>query len=230
MKSFPSLAERRSVITVDLQGYGRTADITTRPLSLRQSAKDVVGLLNHLGVAKADIFGESFGGGTAILIAIDCPALVGRVATYGATFGPSNTAHNPEMLRFDIAPSPDSRDIQFQREKYKGVAADPDYWSTLWSKVTQIQWDGFSDDELASLKAPVLIAVGDRDFVRLEHAVEAFRRIPNSELAVIPDAGHFALFSEPQRVIPAIEHFLNKPLPQLPVATAGTGYHPGETR
>jgi pimeloyl-ACP methyl ester carboxylesterase len=230
MKSFPSLAEQRSVITVDLQGHGRTADVAGRRLSLRQHAEDVIGLLKHLGIPRADFFGESYGGGTAVLIAIACPELVRRVATYGATFGPPQSAHNPEMLRFDIPPSPDSRDIQFQREKYRAVAADPDYWPRLWNKVVQIQWNGFSDEELAAVKAPVLIAVGDRDFVRIEHAVEAFRRIPNSELAVIPNAGHFALFSEPHRVIPVIEHFLNKPLPQLPVATAGMGYHPGETR
>jgi pimeloyl-ACP methyl ester carboxylesterase len=230
MKSFPSLAETRLVVTVDLQGHGRTKDLPARPLSLQQYAEDVVGLLKHLGISKADFFGESYGGGTAMLIALRYPQLVGRVATYGATFGPPEIAHNPEMLRFDTPPTPDSRNIQYQREKYKAVSSDPEYWSTLWNKAAQIQWNGLSDKELAALKSPVLIVVGDRDFVRVEHAVEAFRKIPNSELAVIPDAGHFALFSEPERVIPVVKHFLNKPLPQLPVATAGIGYQPGETR
>ncbi len=230
MRSFRSLAEKRSVLSVDLQGNGRTADIADRPLSLRGYAEDVVALLKQLGISKADFFGESYGGGTAVLIAIGWPELVGRVATYGATFGPPQRAHNPEMLRFDAPPSADSRNIQFQRERYKAIAPEPEYWPTLWNKIAQIEWNGFSDDELAAVKCPVLIAVGDRDFVRVEHAVEAFRRIPNSELAVIPDAGHFALFSEPERVMPVVEHFLNKPLPQLPVATAGMGYQPGETR
>ena len=54
------------------------------------------------------------------------------------------------------------------------------------------------------IKAPLLIALGDHDFVRLEHAVETFKLIPNAELAVIPDAGHFALFSEQERVIPVV--------------------------
>ena len=130
MKSFPSLAERRSVITVDLQGHGRTSDLTTRPLSLHQYADDVIALLKHLGISKADFLGESYAA-TAVLIAIAYPELVGRVATYGATFGPPHTAHNPAMLRFDTPPTPDSRDIQFQRDQYKAVAADPDYWPTL---------------------------------------------------------------------------------------------------
>jgi pimeloyl-ACP methyl ester carboxylesterase len=107
------------------------------------------------------------------------------------------------------------------------VAPDPDYWPTFWGKVCSIQWGGFSNEELASITAPVLIAVGDHDFVRLEHALETFELIPNAELAVIPDTGHFALFSEQNSVIPVVEKFLEKPEKKIPIATAETGYHPG---
>ena len=230
LKSFPSLLRNHSVITLDFQGHGRTADVPERPLTLEQNAKDVVGLLKYLGIAKADFFGESYGGVIATMIAVHHPELVGRVATYGATFGPPQTALNMEMLRFNVAPTPDSRGFQFQRENYKKVAPDPDYWPKFWGKVCSIQWGGFSNEELASLKAPILIAVGDHDFVRLEHAVETFKLIPNAELAVIPDAGHFALFSEQERAIRVVEHFLEKPEKKIPIATAETGYHPGETR
>ena len=230
LKSFPMLAQRHFVITLDPQGHGRTADIPERPLSIEQYAKDIVGLLNYLGIRTADFFGESYGGATAVMIAVRNPELVARVATYGATFGPPKDAHNTEMLRFDHPPAPDDRSHQFQREMYKKVAPDPDNWPRIWQKVASIQWEGFSSKQLASIKAPVLVLVGDHDFVRIEHALETFKRIPNAELAVIPDAGHFALFSEPERVIPVIKHFLQKPQKHIPIATAGMGYHPGQTR
>jgi pimeloyl-ACP methyl ester carboxylesterase len=230
VNSFPALVQIRSVITVDLQGHGRTADIRERPLTLQQHAKDVVGLLKHLGITKADFLGESYGGAIATIIALHHPELVGRIATYGATFGPPQVAVDPEMLRFSVPPTPDSRCFQFQRENYKKVAPDPDYWATFWGKICSIEWNGFSNEELASIKAPVLIAVGDHDFVRIEHAVETFRAIPNVELAVIPDAGHFVLHSEPNRVIPVVQHFLQKSAKKIPIATAETGYHVGETR
>jgi pimeloyl-ACP methyl ester carboxylesterase len=231
VNSVPELAKRHLVITVDLQGHGRTADIPERPITLKQNAKDVVGLLKYLGISKADFFGESYGGATAILIAVHSPEPVGRVATYGATFGPPQVAHNQEMLRFDHhPPTPDARSYQFQRENYKNVAPDPDYWPRFWGKVNSIQWGGFSNEELVSIRAPVLIALGDHDLVRLEHAVETFKLIPNAELAVIPDASHFVLSSEQERVIPIIKHFLEKPEKRISLATAETGYHPGETR
>jgi pimeloyl-ACP methyl ester carboxylesterase len=230
VNSFPTLSKNHSVITVDLQGHGRTADIPERPITFAQHAKDVVGLLKYLGISKTDFFGESFGGVIATMIALHYPELAGRVATYGATFGAPHIAVRPEILRPKVAPTPDSSGIQFQRENFKKVAPDPDYWPKIWGKVCSNQWGGFSNEELASIKAPVLIALGDHDFVRLEHAVETFRLIPNAELAVIPDAGHFALFWEQKRVIPVVEHFLEKPEKKIPFATTETGYQPGETR
>jgi pimeloyl-ACP methyl ester carboxylesterase len=228
LKSFPALIQSNKVITMDLQGRARTADILERPLSIEQDAKDVVGLLKHLGISKADFFGESYGGNTAAVIAARCPELVRRVATYGATFGPPQTAINPETGP-SKHPAAESSYMEFQRDSYKKVAPDPDYWPRIFDKIDNIQWEGFSRDELASIKVPILIIVGDHDFVRLEHAVETFKVIPNAELAVVPDASHFVLFSEQERVISIVKHFLEKPEERLPLG-GGTGYHPGGTR
>ena len=104
LHSFLALVQNHSVITVDLQGNGRTADIPDRPISIEQYAKDVVGMLKYLKIPKADFFGESYGANTAVMIAVRYPELVGRVATYGATFGPGQIAINPETMRNDEAP------------------------------------------------------------------------------------------------------------------------------
>jgi pimeloyl-ACP methyl ester carboxylesterase len=230
LKSFPELAKNHSVITVDLQGNGRTADIPQRPISIEQYAKDVVGLLKYLRISKADFLGESYGGDTAAMIAVRYSELVGRVVTYSATFAPPPGTLNPETTHYDHQPTADSRDIQFQRESYKKVAPEPNYWPKIYDKVGSIQWTGFSKEELASINSPMLIIQGDHDFVRLEHSVETVKLIPHAQLAVIPDASHFALSSEQERVIPIVKHFLEQSEKQLPLATANAGYHPGETR
>ena len=230
LNRYPALIESHTVITVDLQGHGRTADIPERPLSIERYAEDVASLLKYLGIAKAEFFGESYGGNAVLMIAARYPELVGRAATYAATFGPPQVALNPKTTHFAEPPTAESSYIQFQRESYKKVAPDPEYWPRVFDKLGNLHWRGFSKEELASIQAPVLIALGDFDFVRLEHAVETVNLMPNAELAVIPDAGHFALFSEPERVIPVVKHFLEKPAKRIPVSTAATGYHPGETR
>src|SRR3546814_2921346 len=76
----------------------------------------------------------------------------------------------------------------------------------------------------------MLIVCGDHDFVRVEHTVASTRLIADAELAVIPDAGHFALHSEPDRVIPIVKHFMEKPEKRSPLAPTESGYLPGETR
>jgi pimeloyl-ACP methyl ester carboxylesterase len=229
-ESFLGLVRNHSVITVDLQGNGRTADIPERPISIEQYAEDVVGLLEYLKISKADFLGESYGGDTAAVIAVRHPELVRRVVTYSATFAPPPNTLNPETTHYDQPPTADTRDVQFQRESYKKVAPDPNYWPKIYDKVGSIQWKGFSKEELASIKAPFLIMQGDHDLVRLEHSVETVKLIPHGELAVIPNASHFALSSEQERVIPIIRYFLEKPEKQIPLATAKVGYHPGETR
>jgi pimeloyl-ACP methyl ester carboxylesterase len=72
--------------------------------------------------------------------------------------------------------------------------------------------------------------VGDHDWVRLDHALETFQRIPGAELAILPDAGHFTLHEEQEKLLPVIENFLNAPLVRLPFATTTVAYQPGCTR
>src|SRR6266545_270736 len=50
----PALAANRQVITVDLQGHGRTADID-RAIDVRLMADDIAELIGHLGLEKPDL-------------------------------------------------------------------------------------------------------------------------------------------------------------------------------
>jgi pimeloyl-ACP methyl ester carboxylesterase len=229
-KSFPALTANHSILTLDLQGHGRTADIPGRPLSIEQHAEDVVALLNHLDIAKADFLGESYGGNAAAVIAVRHSERVRRMATYSATFSPPPSTLDPATTHYNDPPTANGSHIRFQRESYEKVAPDPNYWPKIYDKLSNRTWRGFSEEELVSIAAPVLVIQGDHDFVRVEHSVEIVKLIPRAELAVIPNASHFALSSEPERIVPIVKHFLEKPDEELPLATAQLGYHPGETR
>src|ERR1700733_12592027 len=70
--AWPALAEHHRVIAVELQGHGRTADVD-RPPTFPDFAADVVALLDHLGIERADVVGFSLGGLTAYELAISYP-------------------------------------------------------------------------------------------------------------------------------------------------------------
>jgi pimeloyl-ACP methyl ester carboxylesterase len=82
------------------------------------------------------------------------------------------------------------------------------------------------------VKVPVLIVTGDHDLAprSVEHRLSEYRLIPKAQFAVIPDAGHFVLYEDPEKVLPIVTNFLDQPTPTLPFATTISGYHPGETR
>src|SRR5438105_15380920 len=68
----PTLSERHRVITVDLQGHGRTADID-RPIDIRLMADDIAAPIDHLGLEKPELIGSPLGGGVAFFTAANPP-------------------------------------------------------------------------------------------------------------------------------------------------------------
>jgi pimeloyl-ACP methyl ester carboxylesterase len=210
----PALATNRQVIAVELQGHGHTADID-RPLTIEQMADDTAALLKHLKIEQADFFGYSMGGNVALAVAIRHPNLVGRLAINGSHYGRIEDAYEPEAfqqfqsLPADFAPA-------VLKDPYDKVAPDPKQWPVLVAKVKKmgLEFKGFAREDMKSIKAQVLITLGDRDGVRPEHAVEMFRLIPNAQLAVFPGGDHFLLWTSPDKVLSPIAAFLDAPMPK----------------
>ena len=217
------LPKNRQWICMDLQGHGRTADID-RPMTCEQHADDIALLLKHLEIEQADFFGDSFGGTIALMTAVRHPQLVRRVVSHGGSLAPypGTVADRPPA---------DADYVKWQREEYQKVAPDPKHWPTLYDKATKslFAWKGLSPDQLKAIKAPVLIAGGDHDLIPLERFAEWSRMIPNAQLAITPDASHFVLFSEPEKLLPTVAAFLDAPTPKVPLGMAN-GYYPGVTR
>ena len=78
-----ALAANHQVITPDLQGHGRTADID-RPIDVRLMADDIAALIRHLGLDRPDVVGYSLGGGVAFMTAVKYPELVGKLVVASA--------------------------------------------------------------------------------------------------------------------------------------------------
>jgi pimeloyl-ACP methyl ester carboxylesterase len=210
---YPTLAKDRQVIAVELQGHGHTADID-RPLTYEQMADDVAALLQHLKIERADIFGYSLGGTVGLGVAIRHPDLVRKLAVFGSIYGRIDDSYEPQMAKQfkslppDFAPS-------VLKGPYDKVAPDPKQWPTLVAKVKKLGMEskGFTREDVQSIKAQVLITIGDRDGIRPEHALEMYRLIPKAQLAVFPGADHFLLWTGPEKILPTIARFLDVPMP-----------------
>lgn len=210
----PSLARTHQVIAIELQGHGHTNDLE-RPLAYEQMADDVAALMQHLKINDADVFGYSMGGTVALGVAIRHPELVRRLAILGACAGNLKDAFEPKAynqflsIPADFAPP-------VLKAPYDRMSPDPSQWPALVAKIKNLGRDfkGYSAAELKSIKAQTLIMIGDREGIRPEHAVEIYRLIPKTQLAIFPGGDHFMLFQQPEKVLAALAPFLAAPMPE----------------
>ncbi|MFJ6216316.1 alpha/beta fold hydrolase [Streptomyces sp. NPDC092296] len=206
----PALAAGRRVIAVELQGHGHTADID-REMTVPALAGDVVALLDALSIGQADLFGFSLGGMTALETTLRHPERVGRLAVAGAAYradGYYDEIRDP-ALHATSTRLPTRADFQQMVDAYNAVAPDPGHFQDFMAKCTVAAgFAGWSPDDLKGLAVPVLLVFGDTDFVRLEHAAEMHRLIPDSRLAVLPDCTHMEVTHRTE-LLPMLEGFLN---------------------
>ena len=214
----PGLAATRQIIAADFQGHGRTEDID-RPLTSADLASDVVGLLRHLDIAQADVFGFSVGGAVALHLAIKHPALVRKLIVSSVSFHPEGdrpeNSEAVEALTVDaIAGTP-------MEQEYRAKSPNPDKLQDLLDKLGQFDagFTGWADTDIQGIAAPTLLTVGDCDAVRLDHMVRFLRLrggdvngdfvgVPASQLAVFPGTTHFFGLAKTELVLGAVLSFL----------------------
>ena len=201
------LAAARPLIAVELPGHGHTAD-TGRPMTIEALASDVIGLLDQLEVAEADLFGFSLGGLVACAVAAAVPQRVGRLIVASAD------PHRPpgrESAPIAEELLPTQADFEAMRDAYLAVAPDPGHFEKSAARVTAMVHEvpGWTADELRSLRAPVLLVFGDRDFWPLADVAELYGLLPDARLAVLPGATHMDMTRRPDELLALITPFLD---------------------
>src|SRR5690606_11429867 len=162
------LAKTRPVIAVELQGHGRTADVE-RDFSYENLADDVVGLLDHLEVPRADLLGYSMGGGVAIQTAIRHAERVRRVVSISAVFRHDGWVDEalqafPNITGEVLSGSP-------IESGYLRLSPTPEHFAEFVERVIAmdlVPYD-FGAERLRATEAPIFFIHGDADGVRLEH-------------------------------------------------------------
>ena len=210
-KQIPRWSKRHRVIAVEQMGHGHTPDVPERAFTYEQMAEDTAALLAKLKITSVDIVGWSDGGNIGMVLAMRHPELVRKLVVSGPN---CRDSRDPEFAQWLETGKPEEWPSDI-RDAY--VAVSPDgaaHWPLLLARVKKmwLSFEGWDDKELSKIRAPVMVMVGDQDWVRTEYAVELHRAIGESRLFVVPGTEHPTFRQRPEWVNPVIEAFLDEPL------------------
>jgi pimeloyl-ACP methyl ester carboxylesterase len=226
------LAERCRVIVFDNRGTGRS-DKPANGYAFDVMGGDVIGLLDDLGVARADLFGFSMGGAIAQTVAVRHPDRVGRLVLFGtfcggiwaepASYGvfkrlqpqDGQTAEDAARQAWPVTYSPHhlaAHGDLVERQMRRELAHPTPLFVAQRQMEALRRFDLYRD--LPKIAAPTLVATGADDvLVKPRNSEILASRIPNSRLEVLADLGHRAIWEAPEEIAEMVGDFLTKVRP-----------------
>jgi pimeloyl-ACP methyl ester carboxylesterase len=203
-----ALAREFRVISPDARGHGRSTSGNVA-FSFQRCARDVIGLLDKLGIERVRALGMSLGAKTLLHVATLAPGRVERMILVSAT------PRFPETTRalfrtFAAAPHSPEEWTAMRAQHVRGDEQIAALWRLPAAFADDSNDMNFTSNELGTIAAATLIVAGDRDpLYPVELAVELYRGIPRSSLWVVPNGGHGPIFNEER------EDFVRRALPFL---------------
>lgn len=218
----------RPVVRFDVPGIGGS-DTPKLPYVYQQLASAMRGLLNNLGYSRADVLGISWGGGLAQQFSFQYPRYCRRSVLVATATGLWMVPATPKVLGRMMTPRR-HRDPEYARNIagsiYGGSARrDPEgtvnvlhssmratpvrgylYQLAAIGSWTSLPW-------LPMIRQPTLVLAGDDDpIIPSINGTIMARLLPRGELHRY-SGGHLALLTEPERLAPVIDEFLDRGSP-----------------
>jgi pimeloyl-ACP methyl ester carboxylesterase len=190
-------------VAFDARGRGRST-WGDAPITFEQMAADALGLLDHLGIARADVVGSSQGGTVALELAIRHAARLGRVVVYGAIFAADGEYDAPQ-------PSDELPPFEQFVADYQRLSPQPERFEELLDALGALEAvaPNYSEADLGSIAVPVLVLDGaEEEFVKPEHTKRMAELIPGAQLVIMPGTGHFAPLAQPDEFNRIVLEFL----------------------
>jgi pimeloyl-ACP methyl ester carboxylesterase len=193
--------KRYQVIAMDSRDHGRSTD-SASPLTYEKMTDDLAALIDHLKVGPVNVLGWSDGGIEALLLGIRHPTKVKKLVSMAANLSPGPEALSPEVLAL----------VKSMMDEIPAAAREtPEGRRSL--KVTGMMLVEPHIDlkALEAITAPTLILAADHDVIRDEHTIDIYHHVPNSQLAIFPNATHLIPFDDPATFNATVERFLRTP-------------------
>lgn len=211
-----ALADQFRLVLIDLVGHGGS-DASPDPARYRmdEHARDVVAVLDSLGVDRAAVWGASMGGRAGFHLMARFPDRLAALVAGGAHAcavenGLVEAQREGRVLREQgTAPFADAmeplpgwmREVMLRADGHAlalQVLADAGEMSPLW--------------DLGPVTTPVLLLAGERD-PRLDLIRVTGDRLSRAEIVVLPGCGHFDTFTRTDLTMPLAREFLGRPRP-----------------
>jgi pimeloyl-ACP methyl ester carboxylesterase len=221
-----SLISRYRVVLPDLRGHG-DSEIGDGPATMEKHASDLARVLDDAGVGRAIFCGVSIGG---YILFEFWRRYRGRVAALGlcCTRAQADTdeARNTRLKNADLVLERGTEwFVDLMAPKLLGKStqeARPDLVADARRMMLQMSPQGIAQvqrgmaarpDSVTTLKTinvPALVVLGEEDtLIPLSDGELMRQHIANSRLAVIPKAGHFAVWEQPETVGKLIRQFVD---------------------
>ncbi len=225
------LSTRFRVVRFDLPGFGLTGPDPTNNYSDARSLQILSALMDHLGIRRATLIGNSMGGRIAWLFAALHPERVDRLvlvspdgfASPGLEY--DKTPSVPPivrllpyvlpraLLRSSLAPAyaDPSRLTEAVVTRYRDLMLAPGTRSAIVARTGQTRLEN-PVPLLRRIKAPTLLLWGERDaMIPFINAQDYLRFIPHARLAALPGLGHVPFEEQPDASLKPVLAFLDDP-------------------
>lgn len=233
----PTFAERFRCLILEFPGFGVTDDFGGHPMIAAQGV--VAPFLDALGLDRVHIVGNSMGGGVGINFAIGHPGRIGRLVTIGGigvnTFSPGPSEGIRLLQEFTEDPTRQRLIDWLNSMVYDQSLVTDELIEERWNLATEPETlasarrmygkDAFatmmtamaaSDRPLPwavmhKVAAPTLLTWGRDDRVSpLDMSIIPMRTIPNAELHVFPNCGHWAMIEAKEAFESTVLAFLSR--------------------
>lgn len=233
----PELAQHFRCLALEFPGFGVSDPVDGYPMLT--AGASVLRLLDGLGLEQADVVGNSMGGIVAVNVAANVPQRFGRLVTVGGVgvslFSPGPAEGINLLMEFVANPTRERlvewlHSMVYDRsliteeliEERWVLANDP---ASLASARAMYSREAFTAQQAAmrasgrppywamlhNLQAPTLLTWGRDDRVSpLDTAIVPMRMIPNAELHVFPNCGHWTMIEQKDAFVSAVTAFLTR--------------------
>ncbi len=204
------LARHHRVIVFEMPGFGQSL-ANERSQSMADLARTMAQGITHLGLERFNLMGNSFGGVTALWLAIQHPDQVQALVLVAPA------AIRPEASAPPRSLSPEERMARLYAHPERQAPAPPPDPAVLEKQQALVQRligpprDEVLERHMTALDLPVLVLFGTEDrMIPSEMGRQYCEKLPNGHLVLVYDAGHAVDADRPEAFVSVVDDFLQR--------------------